>query len=248
MATIDLGKIKIVWKGTYSGGTAYVIDEAVVHSGTSYICIANTTGNAPPNGTYWNVLAQAGTNGTDLTSTLTAQGDVLYRDGSGLAKLAAGTSGQFLKTQGAGANPVWAAAGGGGKILQVVQGTKTDSTLSTSSSFVTTGLDVAITPSASNSKVLVMVSAYVDDNASGVQSYYTIYRGSTDLGNSTGGLTARYVGGARGRGSINMNILDEPNTTSSTTYTVYMRNASSANIQINSEGSKTTIIAMEVGA
>lgn len=37
-----------------------------------------------------------------------AQGDIFYRDGSGVARLAAGTSGQFLKTQGAGANPVWA--------------------------------------------------------------------------------------------------------------------------------------------
>jgi hypothetical protein len=41
-----------------------------------------------------------------------AQGDILYRGSTGWAKLAAGTSGQFLKTQGAGANPVWAAAAG----------------------------------------------------------------------------------------------------------------------------------------
>jgi hypothetical protein len=50
-----------------------------------------------------------GTDGTDLTTTLTTQGDILYRDGSGLARLGAGTSGQFLKTQGTGANPVWSA-------------------------------------------------------------------------------------------------------------------------------------------
>jgi hypothetical protein len=41
-----------------------------------------------------------------------AQGDVLYYNGSAWARLAAGTSGYFLKTQGAAANPVWAAAGG----------------------------------------------------------------------------------------------------------------------------------------
>ena len=46
-------------------------------------------------------------NGTDLTSTLTTQGDIVYRDASGLARLGAGTSGQFLKTQGTGANPTW---------------------------------------------------------------------------------------------------------------------------------------------
>ena len=43
-----------------------------------------------------------------------AQGDVLYYDGSNYARLAAGTSGQFLKTQGSSANPTWAAPAGGG--------------------------------------------------------------------------------------------------------------------------------------
>jgi hypothetical protein len=48
-----------------------------------------------------------GTNGTDLGTTLTTQGDIVYRDASGLQRLGAGTSGQFLKTNGAGANPSW---------------------------------------------------------------------------------------------------------------------------------------------
>lgn len=50
---------------------------------------------------------------TDLTSIagLTfSQGDLIYRDGSGLQRLAAGTSGQVLKTGGAGANPSWGRA------------------------------------------------------------------------------------------------------------------------------------------
>ncbi len=45
------------------------------------------------------------------------QGDILYYGGSGVpARLTAGTSGYYLKTQGSGANPVWAAvpAGVGG--------------------------------------------------------------------------------------------------------------------------------------
>lgn len=44
---------------------------------------------------------------TDLTITNEAQGDVLYFDGSNWVRLAAGTSGYYLKTQGAGANPMW---------------------------------------------------------------------------------------------------------------------------------------------
>ena len=44
MATIDLGKIKMVWRGTYAGGTAYVPDDVVEYTDTAitstYICTA----------------------------------------------------------------------------------------------------------------------------------------------------------------------------------------------------------------
>jgi hypothetical protein len=47
--------------------------------------------------------------GTDITSIAgLAQGDVLYYNGTSWVRLGAGTSGQFLKTNGAGANPAWA--------------------------------------------------------------------------------------------------------------------------------------------
>ena len=47
-----------------------------------------------------------------------AQGDILYRDSAAWARLPAGTSGNYLKTQGAGAAPTWSsvsASGGGTK-------------------------------------------------------------------------------------------------------------------------------------
>jgi hypothetical protein len=46
-----------------------------------------------------------------------AHGDVLYRGASGWERLAAGTSGRFLKTQGAGAAPVWDTVSSGGMTL-----------------------------------------------------------------------------------------------------------------------------------
>lgn len=46
-----------------------------------------------------------------------AQGDVLYYNGTAWVRLAAGTSGQFLKTNGAGANPAWASETIGGVTL-----------------------------------------------------------------------------------------------------------------------------------
>lgn len=53
-------------------------------------------------------LTNAGlTTVTDLTITNEAQGDILYRSAASWVRLAAGTSGYYLKTQGAGANPVW---------------------------------------------------------------------------------------------------------------------------------------------
>ena len=66
MATIDLGKIKQVWRGTYNNGTAYVVDDLVsfTDSGvtSTYICVTNSTGNAPSTGgsahASWNYVAK----------------------------------------------------------------------------------------------------------------------------------------------------------------------------------------------
>ena len=110
MATINLGNIKFKWQGAYNGATAYTVDDVVSYNGSSYICIANSTGNLPTDTSYFEQMSSAGTNGTngtDLTTTLTTQGDLVYRDGSGLQRLGAGTSGQVLTTQGSGANPQW---------------------------------------------------------------------------------------------------------------------------------------------
>lgn len=54
---------------------------------------------------------------TDIAGVSWAQGDILYFNGANLARLTPGTSGHFLKTQGAGANPTWTAVPGGGDLL-----------------------------------------------------------------------------------------------------------------------------------
>lgn len=53
-----------LWRGAYSDLTSYTIGDEVSHEGSSYICIADTTGNAPPNATYWDVTAQKGDTGS----------------------------------------------------------------------------------------------------------------------------------------------------------------------------------------
>lgn len=63
------------------------------------------------------VTIAAGSNSatvTGLTIASQAHGDILYRGASAWVRLPAGTSGQYLQTQGTGANPVWATVAGGG--------------------------------------------------------------------------------------------------------------------------------------
>ena len=107
MATINLGRIKPVFRGAYAGGTAYVVDDIVTHGNETFICIQAGTGNATSNASYWTKLAAKGTDGTDVGTTLTTQGDMLYRDGSGLQRLAKGTAAQVLKMNTAANAPEW---------------------------------------------------------------------------------------------------------------------------------------------
>lgn len=53
----------------------------------------------------------------DITVTSEARGDILFRGASGWERLAAGTSGQFLKTQSTTGDPVWDTIAGGGDML-----------------------------------------------------------------------------------------------------------------------------------
>ena len=51
------------WRGAYASGTAYVVDDIVSYSGSCYICISASTGNAPTNTTYWSIVAAKGDKG-----------------------------------------------------------------------------------------------------------------------------------------------------------------------------------------
>lgn len=42
----------------YDNATAYVVDDVVKYLGSLYRCIADTTGNAPPNVTYWELIGE----------------------------------------------------------------------------------------------------------------------------------------------------------------------------------------------
>lgn len=52
-----------VWE-EYDPSKAYVPLNKVSYQGSSYVCIENTTGNAPPNPSYWLLIAAKGADGT----------------------------------------------------------------------------------------------------------------------------------------------------------------------------------------
>ena len=60
--------IPYTFAGAYSGTVAYVIGQEVSSGGNFYICTAPTTGNAPPNATYWQLVGPG--NLSDIAGTV----------------------------------------------------------------------------------------------------------------------------------------------------------------------------------
>ena len=140
-----------------------------------------------------------------------------------------------------------------GKVLQVKQLIVAKSTLSNgTTSFVSTGSSLSITPAATSSKIMIEVRGgaghcpYVNQTLIG-----TVYRDSTNLsttglesiGNSTTGLAMS---------PHNIAFLDSPNTTSSVTYTPYYKShTAKADCYWNlggAVGSDWSITLTEIGA
>jgi len=108
-----------------------------------------------------------------------------------------------------------------GKIVQVKQESLSTQASTTSTSFVSTGLDIDFTPSSSSNKVLVsfMLNNYAI--SSNTQTRVTIYRDSTNLGHSTYGLLEGYTNVHHGY-PLGMLFLDTPNTSSQIHYEIYV--------------------------
>ena len=175
-------------------------------------------------------------------------GNIITYDASGdPAVVATGTSGHFLKSQGAGSVPVFAAAGGG-KILQVVSG-KYDassewSTTSTSYTDVT-GMTLNITPSATSSKILVNFTLNgARSNSTSVNAVFTIHRGS-DLSGETFGFTHTYTATPAVQTCM---FVDSPSTTSQITYKVQGKVDGSGTCYAYRADTSNTFFAMEIGA
>ncbi len=135
--------------------------------------------------------------------------------------------------------------GGVGKIGQVLSTVYNTQTSITSTSYTAlTGFSQAITPTATSSKVFILVSSAWEQTGNS-EGYGTIYRDSTNLA-----AQQRF---ARNYGHDNhdnvagftMSFLDSPNSTSSLTYAVYTRVAAGT-ATWNPAVHSSTITVMEV--
>ncbi len=141
----------------------------------------------------------------------------------------------------------------GGKVLQVIVGTTNTRVGATSNAWLDTNLSASITPSATSSKVLVMVTGDVQSDA-WKNGSVTVFRGGTggtNLGSSSYGIQyLKGVSSACGH-AVSFNVLDSPSTTSSTSYLVkIINNTGSGTIYLphNSGHNVNTIVLMEIGA
>jgi hypothetical protein len=134
-----------------------------------------------------------------------------------------------------------------GNVLQVVSHKNSSVNSTASSTFVATDSTVTITPTSTNSKILIQTNAPLYGNNNNTHTYTTIYRDGTNL-NGTAELQLFATGSdAMGRWTNgSMQFLDSPNTTSEVTYTVYFRNSTSGTSYYDANGGMAIITAMEI--
>ena len=185
------------------------------------------------------------------SSPLTTKGD-LYTYSTTDARLAVGTNGHTLVADSSEATGLkWAAPAGGGKVLQVVQGTTSTAVSNSTTSAVDTGITATITPSSATSKILVLTSinGCFKSNGSGSNGLVLkLLRGASQIAqissyhNYTGTAIENYE-------SAGITYLDSPATTSATTYKITFANVvAAATVRVQDSSDLSTIQLLEIGA
>lgn len=196
----------------------------------------------------------------NIDGLLTAKGDIYAATAASTpARLGVGSNNTVLTADSSTATGLkWAAAAGGGKVLQVVQATYSTPTTIASTTLTDTGLSASITPSATSSKILVMainkIYTYRNQGVTGTKG--VIVRNSTVVANLMD-YTSRIVvqGPTVTQSAISIPVtqiyLDSPSTTSSVTYKTQFSvesTSDSGQLFTQGDGGQSTMILMEIGA
>ena len=190
----------------------------------------------------------------------TTLGDIAYSSATANTntRLGIGSTGNVLTVSGG--VPVWSAPAGGGKVLQVVQGTYSTAVSIASTSMTDTGLSLSITPTSATSKVIVFITQSIFMTRQDEFSAFghNIVRGATTVYNSGNGNTT--MGFRTGKPADTTNsfryfstliYMDSPATTSATTYKTQAAIFSTSNtgsISAQADDQTSVIILMEIGA
>jgi hypothetical protein len=181
----------------------------------------------------------------------TTLGDLAYSSATANTntRLAIGSTGDILTVTGG--VPVWAPPAGGGKVLQVIQGTTASNQVDNSTSTdADTGVTATITPSSATSKILCLVTiggALKNVANSGNYIVFKLKRGATTVFTQDGFL---YNPVAQSFATtFAMTYLDSPATTSATTYKVTFNNPNNtAFVSVGAFASERNIQLLEIGA
>ena len=162
-----------------------------------------------------------------------------------------GSADQALVTNGSGVLSF--ADAGGGKVLQVVGATSTNETTTTSLSYRAVTDGVSITPSATNSKVLLFANFETSGTDSAIRVATSFFRDSTEV-TSGSRLAQRNAQGSTSAATtpnqMSMVFLDSPSTTSQVTYKIAFKRQDNqvGTVKINDDQKTLVYVAMEIGA